>query len=118
MRIDSMDATNITISRVGNPTGGKEPVNDGNKANTSINTETNDKISEKVVSEAIDKANKVISSSNRRFEYSVHKRTHEIMIKVINSETDEVVREIPPEKILDLIANLMQLAGLVVDERG
>jgi len=39
------------------------------------------------------------------------------MIKVINSETDEVIREIPPEKILDLIAKLWELAGIIVDEK-
>ena len=39
------------------------------------------------------------------------------MVKVINSETNEVIREIPPEKILDLVAKMWELAGILVDER-
>jgi flagellar protein FlaG len=36
---------------------------------------------------------------------------------VIDENTNEVVREIPPEKILDVMASIMELAGLIVDER-
>ena len=39
------------------------------------------------------------------------------MVKIINSTNDEVIKEIPPEKILDIIAGLMELAGIIVDER-
>jgi flagellar protein FlaG len=74
-------------------------------------------MNEKVVSEAVDRMNKALEGSNRRFEYSVHEKTHGIMIKVIDEGTGEVIREIPPKKILDMIANMMEMAGLLVDER-
>lgn len=74
-------------------------------------------ISEKVVIEAIEKANKAISGGMRKFEFSIHERTKEIMVKVIDSETDKVIREIPPEKILDLVATIWEMVGILVDER-
>lgn len=74
-------------------------------------------LSEKYVSDAVAKANKAIAGNNRRFEVMVHEKTKTIMVKVVDTDTNEVIREIPPEKILDLVANLMQLAGLIVDER-
>ena len=74
-------------------------------------------ISDKVMIEAIDKANKAIIGTRREFEYSVHKPTHAISIKVIDSESKEVIREIPPEKMLDLVAKLWELAGIIVDEK-
>ncbi|OGO83307.1 MAG: hypothetical protein A2Y21_08210 [Clostridiales bacterium GWC2_40_7] len=64
-------------------------------------------ISEKVVIDAIDRVNRAISGANRRFEFSIHEKTKEIMIKVVDSDTNQVVREIPPEKILDMVANMM-----------
>jgi flagellar protein FlaG len=39
------------------------------------------------------------------------------MVKVVDSETGEVIREIPPEKLLDMFANMLELAGLIIDER-
>jgi len=40
-----------------------------------------------------------------------------VRVKVLDSETNEVIREIPPEKILDMVAKMWELAGLIVDER-
>lgn len=39
------------------------------------------------------------------------------MVKVIDVNTDEVIREIPPEKILDLVAAIWEITGIMVDER-
>jgi len=74
-------------------------------------------ISEKAVIEAIEKANKAFEGVFRRFEFSIHEKTKEIMIKVIDSATDEVIREIPPEKILDMVATIWEMVGILVDER-
>lgn len=74
-------------------------------------------ISEKIVIDAIEKANKAISGASRRFEFSIHEKTKAIMIKVLDSDTNQVIREIPPEKILDMVAKMWEMAGLIVDER-
>lgn len=65
----------------------------------------------------INRTNKAITGSTCSFEYSIHDVTKEIMIKVIDKDTKEVIREIPPEKILDLVAKLWEIAGILVDER-
>jgi len=67
--------------------------------------------------EMIEKANKAITGTTCRFEYSIHEETKEIMVKVINKETQEIIREIPPEKILDMVAKMWELVGILVDER-
>jgi len=74
-------------------------------------------ISEKVVLEAIERANKAISIANRRLEYAIHDKTKDIIVKVINTETEEIIREIPPEKMLDMVACIWEMIGIIVDER-
>lgn len=74
-------------------------------------------IGERKLIEAIEKANQTLRGVNTNFEFTIHEQTKEIMVKVINSETNEVIREIPPEKILDLVAKMWELAGILVDER-
>lgn len=74
-------------------------------------------VAEKVLIDAIERANKSLAGTNRKFEISVHEKTNDIMVKVIDTESNEVIREIPPEKILDLVAKLWELAGIIVDER-
>jgi flagellar protein FlaG len=74
-------------------------------------------ISDEIVVKAIEKANKAIEGVGKRFEYSVHKKTGDIIVKVINKDTNEVIREIPPEKIIDLVAKLQEIVGVIIDER-
>lgn len=66
---------------------------------------------------AINKANKHIKTFDRRLEFSVHELTKQIMVKVINTEDNSVIREIPSEKVLDMVAHMWEVAGLLVDEK-
>lgn len=68
------------------------------------------------VIKAIEKANKHIRTYDRRLEFVIHDKTKQIMIKVINTEDDSTIREIPSEKVLDMVAHLWEMAGLLVDE--
>jgi flagellar protein FlaG len=74
-------------------------------------------IGEQHLIEAIENANKALKGADKRFEFSIHEGTKEIMVKVINDETDEIIREIPPEKILDMVAKMWEMAGLLVDRK-
>ena len=65
----------------------------------------------------IEEANKDFLLSDRKFEFSIHEETKAIMVKVINAGTDEIIREIPPEKILDMVAKMWEMAGIFVDEK-
>lgn len=67
---------------------------------------------------AVEDTNRVIFGDDNHFEFRVHEGTGRIMVKLIDNETDEVIKEIPPEKILDLVANIWDLVGILVDERG
>ena len=49
-------------------------------------------------------------------EFSYHEPTGRISIKVMDKETDEVIREIPPEETLEMVEKMWELAGLIVDE--
>lgn len=98
----------------------KQKNNDSPEVNTSLTAVKEgekEQLSEKKVIETIEKANESLAMIQTRFEFSIHEKTKEIMIKVYNKETDELIREIPPEKILDMIAKMWELAGLFVDEK-
>jgi flagellar protein FlaG len=138
MRIEGTEAASFSLPKMNNTSA---PANTGNSSVAPLTKDTKIKdtkikdtdihnlaqlsdyekkelpISEKVVIDAIEKANRAISGANRRFEFSIHEKTKEIMVKVIDSDTNQVVREIPPEKILDMVAKMWEMAGLIVDER-
>ncbi|MEW9669515.1 flagellar protein FlaG [Ammoniphilus sp. 3BR4] len=82
-----------------------------------IKTKKGKDIDEKSVIEAIEKANKALKGMQTNLQFSIHEKTKQIMVKVMNSETNEVIRELPPEKVLDMVAKMWEIAGLFVDEK-
>ena len=67
---------------------------------------------------AVKEANSAIFKDNDHFEFKIHEGTGRMMVKLVDNETKEVIKEIPPEKILDLVASIWDLVGILVDERG
>ena len=68
------------------------------------------------IADAIDKLKKAGDIFNRRLEFKVDEDTHRIVVKVIDTETDKVIKEIPPEQIIELAAKIQEMVGLLVDE--
>lgn len=59
------------------------------------------------------------SKLNRNTEcvFGMHEETNRVIIKIIDKETKEVVKEIPPEKTLEMITKIWEFAGLLVDQK-
>lgn len=76
-------------------------------------------ISPDKIKSAVDDLNKQIKSNVKHtsLSFKYHDETNRISITVKDEETDEVIREIPPEKALDMIAKAWEMAGLLVDEK-
>ena len=64
---------------------------------------------------AIAEMNRRINNSNEEAVFGVHEDTNRIMIKIMDKETKEVIKEFPPEKTLDMIARIWEMAGILVD---
>lgn len=64
---------------------------------------------------AVEYLNKDLSTSEAVF--GVHEGTNRLTIKIVDKETKEVIRELPPEKTLDMIAKIWEIVGLFVDEK-
>lgn len=65
----------------------------------------------------ISKANNRLKSHNTKCEFGYHEETRRVTIKVMDKDTEEVIREIPPEKTLEMIEKMWELAGFLIDER-
>jgi len=60
---------------------------------------------------------KYVNSLQTDLKIQVHRETGKIMIKVISKEDGKVVREVPPEKLLNLAAKMEEMTGLLFDEK-
>jgi flagellar protein FlaG len=74
-------------------------------------------VSDEQVVKAIEKAIRAIQGKTTSLQFTVHEKTNMIAVKVLDADTGEVIREIPPEKTLDFVAKLWEMAGILIDER-
>lgn len=72
---------------------------------------------EKQIKAAIEHVTRASKMSRTRCEFSYHEPTKRVSIKVLDEETNEVIKEIPPEKSLEMVEKMWELAGILVDEK-
>jgi len=56
------------------------------------------------------RANRALEAVDIQAKFSIHEGTGEIIVKLQDINTGEVIREIPPEKLLDLVAKMQEMA--------
>lgn len=82
-----------------------------------LNTDTQEErvASNDRIKKAVENINK--RSANTEAIFGIHEGTNRVTIKIIDKESKKVVKEFPPEKTLDMIEKVWEMAGLMVDEK-
>lgn len=62
-------------------------------------------------------ANSVVQRLNAHLSFRIHEGTGRTLVEVVDRDTKEVLREIPPEKMLDVIAGIWKWSGIAVDRK-
>ena len=67
---------------------------------------------------AVSEINSSIAIYRRHLGITHHEATNRNIITVYDSETNEIVRQIPPESVLEAHANMLEMVGIFMDTRG
>lgn len=117
MAVDYSSAKNEAVSQSGLPKGGKEG---GEKKVRLEDIKPECKYTENDLSAATEMVNKALKMSNYHLEFKLHEESGRYQVKVIDSDSQEVIREIPPEHVLEFSAQvrhmLNKMIGVLVDE--
>lgn len=100
------------------------PKADDLAVSTNSNVPTRQERTEEQIAAENERVKKAISEMSKKMfnnseaVFGIHEDTNRITIKIVDKTTKETIKELPPEKTLDMIAKAWELAGLMVDERG
>lgn len=64
-----------------------------------------------------DSMNKFLESVNTQLRFKLHNELNEYYVAIVDSKTDEVVREIPSKKLMDMYAAMKEFVGLLIDRK-
>ncbi|WP_419961339.1 flagellar protein FlaG [Psychrobacillus sp. BM2] len=64
-----------------------------------------------------DSMNRFMESTNTNLRFQYHEELQEYYVTIVDSKTDEVVKEIPSKKLMDIYAAMRDFLGILVDHK-
>jgi len=74
-------------------------------------------VSKEELENKLEAMNRFLESSQTTIRFQLHQELQVYNIEVIDATTEEVIKEIPQKKFLDIYASMAELMGLFVDEK-
>ena len=119
-----LDGTNLDLRRLAqdllSDKGEKKTINE--KVSSKEDEDKSDAalqaIPQAQLEQAVDEMNKHLLGRDVRMRFRVHKTTGRTYVQLINMKNDNVIKEIPPTKMLDVIGSIWKQMGIVVDKKG
>ncbi len=75
-----------------------------------------DKSNVHLAENAVQQLNKTMEMFHTELKFTLHEKSGEYYVKVIDPVDNRVIREIPPEKVLDMVAYFKKVLGIIVDK--
>ena len=101
---NSVDTVTAAIAKVSNSANQEGQEGNGNQSS-----------SNETARQAAQTYNKL--TENTKAVFGVNEATNRVTIKIVDKDTDEIIKEFPAEKTLDMIARVWEMAGIMVDEK-
>lgn len=60
---------------------------------------------------------RVTQAFNKKLKFVVDHQSHEVIVKVVNAETDKVIKVLPPEELQRLHRKIRETIGFLFDQR-
>lgn len=74
-------------------------------------------LSLKEAQEMVGSMNDFLKSADSRLKFVLHDKLETYYVTIIDSETEEVIKEIPSEKMMNIRAAMKEFVGLLVDRK-
>lgn len=68
--------------------------------------------------QAVAKLNEILKDRERDLEFSIDEDTGRTILKVIHAESGEVIRQIPPEELLNIARTFIEGTGTLIEDRA
>ena len=69
------------------------------------------------VKKMTDSMNRFLESTNTNLRFQYHEELEEYYVTIVDSTTDEVIKEIPSKKLMDIYAAMRDFLGVLVDHK-
>jgi flagellar protein FlaG len=75
------------------------------------------KVEKTELERTINALNDFLIPEQRNIKFEFHEKLERYYVTVVNSDTKEIIREIPPRKLLDMYAEIADFMGFLIDKK-
>ncbi len=68
------------------------------------------------INNALNKLNDTLETYNQHLRFKYFEDAERMMVQVVDMPTQEVIKEIPPEEILEMVSRIKEMVGVILDE--
>jgi flagellar protein FlaG len=69
------------------------------------------------IKNAVNTMNNMLVQNHSKSKFLYHEGLDKYYVTVVDKDTDEIVKEIPPRKLLDAFYEMQKMLGMIVDEK-
>jgi flagellar protein FlaG len=69
------------------------------------------------IEQIVSELNNFIQIFNTKIAFEIDKETRKTVLKIIDAQSDEIIRQIPPEELLAISKRISELLGLIINAR-
>lgn len=69
------------------------------------------------LAQAVKQSNEAAEALNTGIRFKLHDSSERFMVQIVNRISNEVIKEIPPEKLLNVLGQIQEMIGLLQDEK-
>ncbi|GAB0168865.1 flagellar protein FlaG [Lysinibacillus sp. CTST325] len=121
----NMDATLIMQTGTKNKPAVEGGTNQGSEVTIKISTSKveqvqlleNDEETKAKVQQAVNTMNQMLEVTHSAAKFVYHEGLERYYVTVVDQNTEEVVKEIPPKKLLDAFYEMQKMLGMIVDKK-
>lgn len=115
---NNINTVNNSSSKSGTDNNSIEINNINSKTENDAAVKNEKELDEKEVKKAVDKLNNFMDEDNVKVEYEIHPQFKDIIVKIVEKDTGKVISEVPPKKILDMVAKMCEMVGVLFDKKA
>lgn len=97
------------------------PVTTQNKTQTSTEAREDKKQEKPPLKDEVEKTTRELNSYMDELKtslgFSINEKTKELMVNIINRDTKEIIKQIPPKELMTIREKMAELAGILLNER-
>lgn len=75
-------------------------------------------ITAKSAKDAADEVNRIMDETQTHLKFEVYGKFNDIVIQVMDDSTNEVIKEVPPKKLIDMVEKFCEMSGFFMDEKA